>query len=59
MLLPSTRWLLASRANKVLDKVGARVKIQIRPIQQSNRRTRIDRLVYDDKVAAGGASVRG
>jgi glycerol-3-phosphate O-acyltransferase len=50
LLLPSARWLLASRANKVLDEVGARLKMQIRPFQQSNRRMLIDRLVYDDKV---------
>jgi glycerol-3-phosphate O-acyltransferase len=50
LLLPSARWLLRSRANKVLDEVGSRLSIQIRPFQQSNRRALIDRLVYDDKV---------
>lgn len=50
LLLPSARWFLRSRANRVLDEVGQRLKIQIRPFQQSNRRALIDRLVYDDKV---------
>jgi glycerol-3-phosphate O-acyltransferase len=50
LLVPSVRWLLRSRANKVLDEVGQRLKIQIRPFQQSSRRTLIDRLTYDDKV---------
>lgn len=50
LLLPSVRWFLRSRANKVLDEVGQRLKIQIRPFQQSSRRALIDRLVFDDKV---------
>jgi glycerol-3-phosphate O-acyltransferase len=50
LLMPSARWLLRSRANKVLDEVGQRLKIKIRPFQQSSRRALIDRLVYDDKV---------
>jgi glycerol-3-phosphate O-acyltransferase len=50
LLVPSARWFLRSRANKVLDEVGSRLKIQIRPFQQSSRRALIDRLVYDDKV---------
>jgi glycerol-3-phosphate O-acyltransferase len=50
LLVPSMRWFLRSRANRVLDDVGQRLKIQIRPFQQSNRRALVDRLVYDDKV---------
>lgn len=50
LLVPSVRWLLKSRANKVLDEVGQRLKIQIRPFQQSHRRTLIDRLVHDERV---------
>ncbi|HYS11776.1 MAG TPA: hypothetical protein VEN28_00580, partial [Burkholderiaceae bacterium] len=38
LLVPSVRWFLRSRANRVLDDVGQRLKIQIRPFQQSNRR---------------------
>jgi glycerol-3-phosphate O-acyltransferase len=50
LLVPNMRWFLRSRANRVLDDVGQRLKIQIRPFQQSNRRALVDRLVYDDKV---------
>ena len=50
LLMPGARWILRSRANKVLEEVGQRLKIQIRPFQQSSRRALIDRLVYDDKV---------
>jgi glycerol-3-phosphate O-acyltransferase len=50
LLLPSMRWLIRSRAQKVIDEVGARLSIQIRPFQQTNRRALIDRLIFDDKV---------
>ncbi|MFM9885633.1 MAG: 1-acyl-sn-glycerol-3-phosphate acyltransferase [Burkholderiales bacterium] len=50
LLLPSVRWLIRSRAQKVFDEVGARLSIQIRPFQQANRRALIDRLIFDDKV---------
>ena len=50
LLLPSVRWLIRSRANRVLDEVGTRLRIQIRPFQQTSRRALIDRLVFDDKV---------
>jgi glycerol-3-phosphate O-acyltransferase len=50
LLLPSVRWVIRSRANKVLDEVGTRLRIQIRPFQQTSRRALIDRLVFDDKV---------
>ncbi|HTT10027.1 MAG TPA: 1-acyl-sn-glycerol-3-phosphate acyltransferase [Burkholderiaceae bacterium] len=50
LLVPSVRWFLRTRANRVLDEVGQRLKIQIRPFQQSTRRALVERLVYDDKV---------
>ncbi len=50
LLVPSVRWFFRSRANRVLDEVGHRLKIKIRPFQQSTRRALIDRLVYDDQV---------
>ncbi|MBL8310493.1 MAG: 1-acyl-sn-glycerol-3-phosphate acyltransferase [Burkholderiales bacterium] len=50
LLWPTVRWMIRSRANKVLDEVGARLSIQIRPFQQTSRRALIDRLVFDDKV---------
>lgn len=50
LLMPSARWLLRSRANAVLDEVGRRLKIRIRPFQQVRRQALIDRLIFDDKV---------
>ena len=50
LLLPSVRWFLRSRANRVLDEVRQRFRIEIRPFQLTGRRVLIDRLVYDTQV---------
>ena len=50
LLMPSARWFIRSRANKVLDEVSQRLPIHIRPFQQVRRQAMIDRLVFDDKV---------
>ncbi|MBZ0113844.1 MAG: 1-acyl-sn-glycerol-3-phosphate acyltransferase [Thermoanaerobaculia bacterium] len=50
LLLPSVRWFLRERANRVLDEVGSRLRLEIRPFQLTRRRALIDRLVYDPEV---------
>jgi glycerol-3-phosphate O-acyltransferase len=50
LLLPSVRWFLRSRANRVLERVGSRLQIDVRPFQLTRRRVVIDRLVYDAQV---------
>src|SRR6185295_1052282 len=50
LLLPSVRWFLRSRANRVLERVGSRLQIEVRPFQLTGRRVLIDRLVYDAQV---------
>ena len=50
LLLPSVRWFLRSRANRVLEEVRHRFRIEIRPFQLTRRRVLIDRLVYDTQV---------
>jgi glycerol-3-phosphate O-acyltransferase len=62
LLMPSARWFWKSRANRVLDEVGRRLKIGIRPFQQVRRQALIDRLIFDDKVqqaAQAFADARG
>ncbi|MEO7404520.1 MAG: 1-acyl-sn-glycerol-3-phosphate acyltransferase, partial [Burkholderiales bacterium] len=49
-LVPSWRWFLRNRANQVLDEVGARLRIQVRPFQKTNRQALIDRLIFDERV---------
>jgi len=56
LLVPSVRWLIRSRANKVLDEVASRLRIEIRPFQQTRRQVLIDRLLYDEKVQQAAAS---
>ena len=43
LLVPSWRWLLRNRANRVLEDVSARLRIQIRPFQQTSRQALIAR----------------
>ncbi len=62
LLMPSARWFVRSRANRVLDEVGRRLAIGIRPFQQVRRQALIDRLIFDDKVqqaAQAFADARG
>jgi len=56
LLMPSARWFIKSRANRVLDEVGRRLKISIRPFQQVKRQALIDRLIFDDKVQQAAAA---
>jgi len=49
-LLPSVRWFLRERANRVLEEVRHRFQIEIRQFQLTRRRVLIDRLVYDAQV---------
>jgi glycerol-3-phosphate O-acyltransferase len=52
ILIPSTRWFLRRRINRVLDDIGTRLSIEIRPFQLTKRQVLIDRLAYDPKVLA-------
>jgi glycerol-3-phosphate O-acyltransferase len=62
LLMPSARWFIKSRADRVLDEARRRLKIGIRPFQQVRRQALIDRLIFDDKVqqaAQAFADARG
>lgn len=50
LLLPSVRWFLRRRVNRVLDEISKVLDIGIRPFQLTKRQVLIDRLVYDAKV---------
>jgi len=50
ILIPSTRWFLRRRINRVIDEIGARLSIEIRPFQLTKRQVLIDRLAYDAQV---------
>lgn len=50
ILIPSSRWFLRRRINRVLEEIGTRLDIEIRPFQLTKRQVLIDRLSYDPKV---------
>jgi len=50
VLIPSTRWFIRRRINRVIDEISTRLDIEIRPFQLTKRQVLIDRLVYDPKV---------
>jgi glycerol-3-phosphate O-acyltransferase len=50
MLVPALRWLVTHPANKVIDNLGDRLRIGIRPFQRTKRQALIHRLLTDPKV---------
>jgi hypothetical protein len=50
ILIPSTRWFLRRRINRVIDEIGTRLDIEIRPFQLTKRQVLIDRLAFDPLV---------
>ena len=50
VLIPSTRWFLRRRINRVIDEIGTRLDIEIRPFQLTKRQVLIDRLAFDPYV---------
>ena len=52
IFIPSVRWFLRRRINRVIDEIGHRLDIEIKPFQLTKRQILIDRLVYDAKVIA-------
>ena len=50
VLMPSLRWYLRRRINRVIDEINSRLAIEIKPIQLTKRQVLIDRLVHDAKV---------
>ena len=50
ILMPSVRWYLKRRVNRVINEINTRLDIEIRPIQFTRRQALIDQLVFDEKV---------
>ncbi|HYG64584.1 MAG TPA: 1-acyl-sn-glycerol-3-phosphate acyltransferase [Thermoanaerobaculia bacterium] len=59
LLVPSVRWYLRRRVNRVIEELNTRLRVEIRPFQRTRRQVLIDRLIYDPKVVeAVGARAR-
>jgi glycerol-3-phosphate O-acyltransferase len=50
VLVPSVRWYLRRRVNRVIDELNTRLKLEIPTFHRTKRRVLIDRLLYDPKV---------
>jgi glycerol-3-phosphate O-acyltransferase len=55
LLLPSARWFIRRRVNRVLDEINTRLKISIPSFKLTRREVLIDRLLYDPKVQEAAA----
>jgi glycerol-3-phosphate O-acyltransferase len=49
-LMPGMRWYFRRRVNRVIDEINTRLDVEIRPLQVTQRKALIDRLVFDEKV---------
>ena len=49
MLVPSIRWFVRRRLNRVIDDLNARLQFQIPRFASTRRQGLIDRLTYDRK----------
>ena len=52
ILVPSVRWVLRRRVNRVLEEFNERLQIRVQPFKLTKRQVLIDRLVYDPEVLA-------
>ena len=52
LLMPSVRWFVRRRVNRVIEDVNARLKLKLPPFKLTKRRVLIDRLQYDPRVLA-------
>jgi len=50
VLIPSTRWFLRRRINRVIDEISIRLDVKVKPFQITKRHILVDRLVYDPQV---------
>jgi glycerol-3-phosphate O-acyltransferase len=51
-LLPSARWFLRRRANRLIDEVNNKLALRIPSFKLTRREVLIDRLVYNERVIA-------
>ena len=50
VLVPALRWMVNHPAEQVIDEVGKRLRISIRPFQRTRRQILIQRLLGDPKI---------
>ena len=50
LLLPSLRWYLRRRVNRIIDELNTRLQLRIEPFRLTKRQVLIERLTYDTEV---------
>ncbi len=50
LLVPSVRWFLRRRVNRVIDELNSRLRIRLQPFKLTKRQVLLDRLIYDPQV---------
>ena len=50
LLIPSTRWFVRRRINRIVNEVNTRLQFQIPDFELTKRQVLIDRLIFDPKV---------
>ena len=56
LLIPSVRWFLRRRVNRVLEEINTRLKIPVPSLALTKREVLIDRLLYDPQVVEAVAA---
>ena len=51
LLLPSARWMIRRRVNRMLERLNTQLKIRIPPFKLTKRDVLIDRLRFDPQIA--------
>ena len=56
LLIPSVRWLLRRRVNRLIERVNTQLKIRLPPFKLTRRAVLIDRLLFDREVQEAAAA---
>jgi glycerol-3-phosphate O-acyltransferase len=50
LMMPSARWFVRQRTNRVIEEINTRLPFEIPPFKLTKRQVLIDRLMYDPRV---------
>ena len=53
LFIPSVRWMIRRKVNRVITEINEHLQIEIRPFQLTKRKVLIDRLVFDPQIIEG------
>ena len=56
LMVPSARWIIRQRTNRVIEEINTRLPIEIPQFNLTKRQVLIDRLLYDPRVQEAAAT---